>query len=135
MQEVPDLKSSYEMKREYVPLTEREEKDDFDEVLDERRKQNRKIDHEIEEMDNCTFEPKISKDKNMTRSIDDLYEWNDSKRRRIEHERLRGVVNMPQYCFEPQIDKHSVEILEKKKDEYLSTKPEDRLIQRGEDIK
>ena len=136
MQEIPNIRSSYEMKREYVPLTEREEVEDFDEILDQRRLAHRDINKEIEEIDECTFEPaKLSKNKNMSRSIDDLYMWNDQKRRRIEHERLKGVVNMPQYRFEPKIDKNSVEILERKKDSYLARKPEDRLLERGEDIK
>jgi hypothetical protein len=42
---------------------------------------------------------------------------------------------MPQYKFEPKIDRNSVDILERKNKGYLSKRPEDRLIQKGKDTK
>jgi hypothetical protein len=134
MQDAPNLTSDYEMKREYVPLTERVNVEDFDEVLDERRKLHQSIDKEVEEIENCTFEPKTLQKGKMTRSIDDLYLWNDMKNRKREFTQLKQVVDMPQYRFKPRIDSNSVEILERKKEQYLSTKPEDRLMEVGEKL-
>lgn len=65
------------------------------------------------------------------RCVEDLYQWDAQKRMKIEHERLKGQAELPEYSFEPHINKNSQKIAEKRKIDAPGIKPEDRLIQSG----
>ena len=136
MQEAPVIRSNYEMKRSYIPLTERQPQDNFDDKLENKRKANRNFSQEAEDIQKCTFGPKTNRtSKDLNRSVEDLLEWNDKKNMDLQNKRLKGQNGLPQYKFEPQLNKNSLEIMQNKKIDYLQTRPEDRLIQRGEELK
>ena len=77
------------MKREYVPILERQQLNDFDDRLEQQRKSKRDFDKEYDEINECTFDPRISKTydtrqhyvetvdspRSATRCVEDLYEW------------------------------------------------------------
>lgn len=44
---------------------------------------------------------------------------------------MKGVVDLSECKFEPKIDKHSIGILQRRKEKYLRSKPEDRLLESG----
>lgn len=50
---------------------------------------------------------------------------------KIEHERLKGQAEQPEYSFEPHINKKSQLIAQKRLADSSNTRPEDRLIKSG----
>ena len=113
----PDIRSPYQTKSEreqnsYMKVKPR----NFDQELQQKRQHdpNRLLD----EMDECTFHPKLSQSGVSTpksRGIRDLYEWNKVRQSKIDTEMFARLQNQPKYDFKPSISARSIKLAETKR--------------------
>ena len=89
---------------------------DFDQELQQKRQHD--PNRHQDEMEECTFHPKISQSGVSTpksRGIRDLYEWNRTKQTKIDTEMFARLQNQPKYDFKPSISAKSIKLAESKR--------------------
>lgn len=105
----PDINKSYQMKREYIPITERKQRaSDYDEYLQKRREANPKSHEEVE---NCTFHPQISdkrqKKVSTNESVDRLLEWGKNKEDKRAKKMFENANQEKIYSYQPHLSSKS----------------------------
>lgn len=119
------------MKGEYVPIEKRDndkDKRDFDKNLEKKRRDKRARSKNQEEMMECTFRPKMSrKAQEQNRSVEDLFQWQRDRKKKLNSQRMRGVTEQEEYTFTPKITQKSSRIASKA-NTLKDKKTEDRLL-------
>lgn len=109
MRQLPEV-SPYELKRDYVPVEEREEnleRKNFDSRMEEKRKSKREWSKEDDDLKECTFSPKTTKKYDRSRSIDDLFDWHREKHFKLNTIRMNRLEREEVYSFKPKLTKKS----------------------------
>lgn len=128
--------SKYEMKREYVPIEERSTDQDvrnFDKNLEKRRREERERSKNAENIQECTFRPRMSKRAQAkNRSIEDLFQWQKDKRLRLNSKRMSNINGQEEFTFAPKITQKSSRMA-KRANGSKDKRTEDRLLKYAEE--
>lgn len=107
----PDISSSYNMKRDYVPIIERpQKKENYDETLQKRRNAN--PNRFKNDMENCTFSPDIGNKRRKNekvdpnKSVDRLLEWGRIREGKVAK---RVIENAGRKKFIPSVLNYQIE--------------------------
>lgn len=124
------------MKQDYVPLLERpQKKENYDEMLQKRRKTNPK--RYKNELEGCTFRPEIGEKRRRNqridpnKSVDRLLEWGKIREGKVAKRRIANQNKQKVYSFQPNLSERSKKIASR-----ISSKGipiHERLIKKGKD--
>ena len=119
----------YKLKKPRIPVHQRESANkDFDQELGQYRKQNPK---EFNEMDDCTFRPKINKKRGGSRSVDDLLNWGERRNHGLIHKRMKSRMKGEEETFSPELNNKSRKMMKGKRNGPVH----DRLMGCGEEAR